>query len=48
MADFKIRLDRKSAKKLYDALCKGTFEKLTPAEMSALDDLITDLAMEFA
>jgi hypothetical protein len=44
--DFDFRIDMKTARKLKAAMHKGEWKKLTKAEASALEDLITELLMQ--
>ncbi len=46
MSDVTIRLERKAAKKLLEAMRKGVWNKLTPAQCSALEDFIVELEIE--
>ena len=41
-----IRLERKKAIKLFEALSNRTFDKLTKARADALDDFMLDLSCE--
>ena len=41
-----IRLDRKDAKKLCEAMSKGTWDKLTPKQADVLESFIVDLQIE--
>jgi hypothetical protein len=43
---FDFRIDMKTARRLMSAMHKGVFMKLTKAEASALEDLITELLMQ--
>lgn len=44
--DFDFRVDRKTGKKLLEAMRKGTWNGLTKAQNSALEDLIIELEMQ--
>jgi hypothetical protein len=44
--DVTIRLDPKTAKKLMEAMSKGTFDKLTPAQASAIEDFVVELSIQ--
>lgn len=44
--DVTIRLEHKAAKKLMEAMGKGTFDKLTPAQADAIEDFVVELQIQ--
>ena len=44
--DVTIRLEHKAAKKLMEAMNKGTFDKLTPAQADAIEDFVVELQIQ--
>ena len=44
--DVTIRLEHKAAKKLREAMGKGTFDKLTPAQADAIEDFVVELQIQ--
>lgn len=44
--DVTIRLEHKTAKKLMEAMSKGVFDKLTPAQADAIEDFVVELQIQ--